>query len=750
MSLRVLNLLVLGHRSVARCFYLSGLILICSSPGWADSSGPRNIPGPQSYAPLRPSAAEENDRAKSWLASWQKIQQASLKGTPDCAELRSLIKSKDFPLLEFIQDQAVIECSENLPPNPNESRWQLELLQRRAPQTETQNDDIGALELQWRLARSSKDREEALIALIDLNKSLGQSEKVIAWQEKLWDMSPSLSPQAGTQPASQWLRLGKDYRDHLNYPKAAAYFEKTLLWNDKNTSSNEDQWELFKLLRQTYKLANNKKKMIQMSRRWSRWTEKTFLALPNQFWGEKYLETQLTHARGLWTEEIAGEASRILRRTQNLLEKANAKSNATSNAQAPKNREAQPFAVSTAEIDFIFARLFEQRHKWDLALAKYSSAQAQTSDPRLMEKILWAKSWLLYNQKKYVEAAISFDDLAHIIKDQPLFQNSQSLRLKSLFWQARSQEKVKAASGTEIYEALIEEDPLGYYGLMAQRELNRPLTPLQFKNSSTDIKYDLLLKAGVPLSILLGLDWSLFLRDKTLLQMHLDRLQQALGSLANLPAELSLEFHKVQASAGHYLPLFGKVTALTPIERRQILEGNPDLLFPIVLPDFVRKQEDKPNRFISSSLIYSIMRQESAFNPLARSSADALGLLQLLPSAAKPHAKAVGRPMTDAKMLYEPEFNIQVGARELDRLLKFWHGQYIPAIASYNAAAPVVRHWLKSRFRKDPLEFIEEIPYEETRNYVKLVLRNYTFYERFRRTEPFLFDENLLRLKALR
>ena len=123
------------------------------------------------------------------------------------------------------------------------------------------------------------------------------------------------------------------------------------------------------------------------------------------------------------------------------------------------------------------------------------------------------------------------------------------------------------------------------------------------------------------------------------------------------------------------------------------------------------------------------MRQESAFNPDARSHMDAFGLMQLIPQVAKASARANAINYKKPEDLYKPHINIPLGSAHLRKLWDHYNGQLVLTVASYNASQKAIAGWLKTRFRGDSLEFIEDIPYEETRNYVKLVLRNMITYQ---------------------
>jgi soluble lytic murein transglycosylase len=158
---------------------------------------------------------------------------------------------------------------------------------------------------------------------------------------------------------------------------------------------------------------------------------------------------------------------------------------------------------------------------------------------------------------------------------------------------------------------------------------------------------------------------------------------------------------------------------------------------------FLEEVKSASSKFkISSSFIYSIMRQESAFDPEARSWADAFGLLQLLPKLAKGLSKRAGVQVASYTDLYHPETNIKLGARHLKDLQKRKKNKFVLYVSSYNASEKAVSHWMKTRFKGNYIEFIERIPYKETRDYVKLVLRNYFNYKRGLSNIPFSFPEN--------
>jgi soluble lytic murein transglycosylase len=127
-------------------------------------------------------------------------------------------------------------------------------------------------------------------------------------------------------------------------------------------------------------------------------------------------------------------------------------------------------------------------------------------------------------------------------------------------------------------------------------------------------------------------------------------------------------------------------------------------------------------------LVASLIRQESEFNAGVVSHANAYGLMQLLPSVGKSMAKRQGIKGFNANQLLNPTINLQLGTDNLRQVLDRFGGQTEYALAAYNAGDVPVRQWLASGTYKDVAEFVESIPYTETREYVQAILRNREIY----------------------
>lgn len=130
----------------------------------------------------------------------------------------------------------------------------------------------------------------------------------------------------------------------------------------------------------------------------------------------------------------------------------------------------------------------------------------------------------------------------------------------------------------------------------------------------------------------------------------------------------------------------------------------------------------------NENLVYSIIRQESFFDPYAISISNAVGVTQFIPKTATGFAKKLGIENFDMTHLYNPQLAIRFSVEYLKYLDKMWNGNIIYMIASYNAGENAVKKFLENNQIEDPAEFVELFPYKETRDYVQKVIRNYIIY----------------------
>jgi len=127
--------------------------------------------------------------------------------------------------------------------------------------------------------------------------------------------------------------------------------------------------------------------------------------------------------------------------------------------------------------------------------------------------------------------------------------------------------------------------------------------------------------------------------------------------------------------------------------------------------------------------VASLIRQESEFNPNAVSRANAVGLMQLLPKTGKQVAKEVKLQRYNPSQLYTPAVNLQLGTRYFRGMVDKFGGSFEYALAAYNAGSDRVEEWLGQGKYRDPQEFVESIPFTETREYVQAIMRNASVYK---------------------
>jgi soluble lytic murein transglycosylase len=150
------------------------------------------------------------------------------------------------------------------------------------------------------------------------------------------------------------------------------------------------------------------------------------------------------------------------------------------------------------------------------------------------------------------------------------------------------------------------------------------------------------------------------------------------------------------------------------------------ILFP--QPYWADLVADSERNGLDPYLVASLIRQESEFNAGAVSRANAYGLMQLLPSVGKSMAKKQGIKHFATKDRLNPSTNLHLGTLNLKLVLDRFGGQKEYALAAYNAGDVPIRSWLATSDYKDIPEFVESIPYTETREYVQAILRNREMY----------------------
>ncbi|KJU87662.1 soluble lytic murein transglycosylase [Candidatus Magnetobacterium bavaricum] len=322
----------------------------------------------------------------------------------------------------------------------------------------------------------------------------------------------------------------------------------------------------------------------------------------------------------------------------------------------------------------------------------------------LKEEALWHIAWAHYLTGDYEEAHEGFKSLHSNYGDQ-----------RYLYWMARTLELNKG-DATSLYERLTKEGD--YYSLLTYYKLGRQpalIEPVEIKhtislngNPGSGKDHEELRR----LAVLLELNIEDAIKTESL---HIIRNADKYNNEVMLEAGMMLnEAHMYR----HSVLLAGKLPYSRKVHR---------LLYPYAYRDIV--DEASHRNSINPLLILSLTREESRFQDDAFSPAGAIGLMQLMPSTAAKYSGKVGERISDKRDLFNVRKNILIGSYYLTQLVG--ESGCVPmALASYNAGESAVEKWLRDGKYAAIDEFIEDIPYDETRNYVKRVLKTYFQYTR--------------------
>lgn len=461
----------------------------------------------------------------------------------------------------------------------------------------------------------------------------------------------------------------------------------------------KEKFKLNKQLRQKYRNANKRDKAIQLADKMYKSALKDWQKnKANDAYKSLYLEAALIQARVLWNTDKRDKAQELLLTTAKNLKSEN-----------------------LSELYYVLGKIHEEKNEFDQAVQYYdlglrdqkNSAVKNTNfDPI---KVSWIKAWILYQQNKWEEAEKAFRE--HAENTSELAEKSRADFFRSRIYTKQN----KPEEAKKVLQSIIEKDFYSYYALVSYQELGQK-TPSFSSYKKTDS-----FKRDPELSFADKTKKDIFL--ELLNQNEVDIAEKTVPFLSATPQQ-SAQVSLVLAEKGQrFLPLFAAFARVSNEEKMDLLVDYHQYIFPKVHEEHVKKMSEKTE--LPPSLIYAIMKQESGFNEKSRSHANALGLMQVIPRLAKTLAKKYNINYKAPEDLYDPQINIQLGSHELkDQVIK-QNGQLTYMAAAYNAGPNALARWVNGRKPdQDIYDFIESIPYDETRMYVKLIARNQLFYER--------------------
>ena len=327
---------------------------------------------------------------------------------------------------------------------------------------------------------------------------------------------------------------------------------------------------------------------------------------------------------------------------------------------------------------------------------------------RFADDALWLAGWCEYKRHRYSKALEPFREL---LRSHPKSRFAAAAR----YWMARIYEKIgNRASALYHYKKLAADDDW-YYGVKAKGRL---------RSMGVRVKADP--KGGASLK---GWDLRPFPRAAKLIFLgaYDDGAQELTSMLpgsrsrrARIYYNLSICYSRMKSypqsiKYGIYL--------------RGILGDSPDVLKLAYPMPYRRAIERWAAEFgLDPGFVAAMAYEESRFDPKAISSAGAIGLMQLIPSTGKEVARKLGIKRFSSSSLFDPELNIRLGCYYMARLMRAFKGRLELVAAAYNGGPGRVSGWIKRFGGEEMDEFVEDIPYPETRRHVKKTIATYEIY----------------------
>ena len=375
-----------------------------------------------------------------------------------------------------------------------------------------------------------------------------------------------------------------------------------------------------------------------------------------------------------------------------------------------------------AEVLWMGGLWLEDQQQYEQALEAYQQAEALAKSSGVGLNALWQMGWLYYQLGSYREAIQSFQKII----DR---SGNEMRQQQASFWTARALTYLGELEAAEtLYRQMANDSPLTYYGQRARLQAKVPMldrkvedhvseNSLSFFDHKATFQRNVHYRRAMELHVL-GLQEE---STRELLQVKHSHFTND-----QVVMELSLLLAKVGA---YHEAIRMAIPLLRNGQNREHISKN-SVLWPLVYPSgylpIIRKYA---TAHIDPYLIAGLIREESLYDPRALSGVGAMGLMQLMPETADKMARHLGIATAIRKELFLPNLNIRLGTAYLGELLKQFEGKIIYSVAAYNAGPQAVNRWIRQFGDRDAEEFIELIPYRETRRYVKRVLTSYHVYK---------------------
>jgi peptidoglycan lytic transglycosylase len=382
---------------------------------------------------------------------------------------------------------------------------------------------------------------------------------------------------------------------------------------------------------------------------------------------------------------------------------------------------------------FFAAELHLRGGRRDEALERFELLATRHPGSNFAPEALFQLAWQRRKAGSHGAALAALDRLERL----PGAGREQTLRAR--YWRARILAQAGDSSAAGTFAALAAADPVGWYGLLARRRIpgDAPAaTACSVCTSSPPCAAPPTwpLEAGP-----LGGD-PRFLAGVELLRMRLPEAAAEMLAVewrglpedsARLLAEAIRRTGRDRAAAYVTRNTLGQRLTSAP-------DGRTTGVWEATYPKPFRRAVERWARAsnVDPDLLQALIREESLFNPWARSPTGAIGLTQLMPDTARRVARGLKLGPIDEALLQRPVLNIRLGAAYLGALMAQLERSNVLAVAAYNAGPQAIARWMRARPVADVDEWVEEIPVWETRDYVKRVLASYGAYRFLYGTPP--------------
>ena len=390
-------------------------------------------------------------------------------------------------------------------------------------------------------------------------------------------------------------------------------------------------------------------------------------------------------------------------------------------------RQASPDSPWLEQALLSAGNIYLLKPDYDHAIDCYRELQQRFPNAGRASYSHWKVAWLSLRMGRNTEAKTEFE------QQIALYPGSAEVPA-ALYWRARlAEEDNEPPKARAYYEKLSFRFQNYYYGELARQRLSK------LKDDSDPIRYALLdhlppISSGkvaedeIPTDNL-SVQKAKLLENGGLVEFAVRELQAAAEQEKGswLPSEIA----RMYQDTGRYDMAIEAIKRAAPnyfaVDLPTLPRSYWEGLFP--KPYWVDLKRFSSSNSLDPYLVASLIRQESAFNPNAVSVKNAVGLMQLLPKTAKLVAKQEKLKHFSAPQLFTPSVNLQLGTRYFRGMVDRF-GAFEYALAAYNAGTDRVDDWLKLGKYRDPQEFVESIPFTETREYVQAILRNEGVYRK--------------------